>query len=406
MKRLLATITILALIATSLAACGGGGATSTTSAITTAATEAATEAPTEAQTVATTTTTAPPPSSTTMEIVQAPETEAPILIGVAMPTRTVERWIYEGDLMEEQLRAAGYDVILQFANDDVATQINQIENMVSNGAKFLIICPIDGSSLSVPLRTAKAQGVQILSYDRLIMDTTDVDYFVGFNSERIGNHMGNSLMAGIGAANATPENPLYIEMFAGSLDDSNTTYYFHGAVDMIQPYLDSGAVVVKSGQTTMEQCATPGWDAGLAQNRMENLLSAYYTDDLLAGALSPYDGLSLGMIAALRAVGYGTEDRPMPAITGQDCELPSLISIWNNEQYSSIFLDFDLLVSTATGVATAMLSNLPIEKTMDYNNNVIDVASYLADAFELTKANIPYYFFERGTLTEADLQLQ
>ena len=327
------------------------------------------------------------------------------LIGIAMPTRTAERWIYEGEQMEALLKAAGYQVILQFANDDVTTQVSQIENMITNGARFLIICPIDGSSLSGPLATARAQGIGILAYDRLIMDTADVDFFVGFNSERIGNHMGESLMTGIGAANATPDDPLFIELFAGSLDDSNTTYYFHGALDMIQPYLDSGVVVVKSGQVTMEQAATPGWDSVRARERMENLLAAHYTNDTLAGALSPYDGLSLGIIAALSAVGYGTPGRPMPVVTGQDAELPSLISIWNDEQYSTIFLDFDLLVHTAVDTAIGVLSGNPPAKTKDYNNNVIDVPAFLADAYALTKANLPELIFDRGIYTADDLQV-
>lgn len=339
---------------------------------------------------------APVPAAPSTPDAPAPEPPAPIddtvIVGVSMPTRTVERWVYEGDLMESELRRAGFEVILQFANDDPAVQLNQVENMVASGAKFLIICPVDGSSLSAPLTQLRAQGGHVLAYDRLIMDTVDVDYFVGFNSEKIGNHMGNSLMTGIGAANATADNPLYIEMFAGSLDDSNTTYYFHGAKDMIQPYLDAGAVVVKSGQVTMEQCATPGWDSERAMSRMENLLSAHYTNDTLAGALSPYDGLSLGIISAMRAAGYGTAGRPMPIVTGQDAELPSLVSIWNDEQYSTIYLDFDLLVTTATDATRDILNGNPPAQTKTYNNNVIDVPSFLADAFELTKENLKQFF--------------
>jgi len=332
--------------------------------------------------------------------------DAPVLIGISMPTRTTERWIYEGEFMRDLLQEAGYEIDLQFANDQVMDQVAQIENMITSGAKFLIICPIDGSALSGPLAQAKAEGVHVLAYDRLLMDTQDVDYFVGFNSEKIGNHMGRSLMEGIKAAEASADAPLYIEMFAGSLDDSNTHLYFYGAVDMIQPFIDAGQVVVKSGQTTLEQCATPGWDGLVAQNRMQNLLSANYTNDTLAGALSPYDGLSLGIIGALKAVGYGSEGRPMPIVTGQDCELPSLISIWNDEQYSSIFLDLDVLAGRAVEVARAMLEGTDLDMTKTYNNNVKDVAAYLADAFELTKANMHEFFFDRGTLTEADLVLQ
>ena len=326
------------------------------------------------------------------------------LVGVSMPTRVVERWIFEGDFMRDQLVAAGYTVDLQFANDQVPDQVSQIENMITRGAKFLIICPIDGAALSSVLATAKREGVLVLAYDRLLMGTEDVDYFVGFNSERIGNLMGQSLMKGIDADNA--EGPLYIEYFAGSLDDSNTHLYFNGAVDMIKPYIDSGKVIVKSGQTSLSEVATPGWEPLVAQDRMQNLLSAHYTADTVAGVLSPYDGLSLGIIGALKAVGYGSAGRPMPAVTGQDCELPSLISIWNNEQYSSIFLDLEVLAGRAVEVTKAMLEGQSIDMTKYYNNDVKDVPAYLAEAFELTKDNIKEYYFDRGTLTEDDLKLQ
>ena len=327
------------------------------------------------------------------------------LIGISMPTRTVERWITEGELMKKQLEAAGFKVDLQYANDQVMDQVAQIENMITNGAKFLIICPIDGTSLSTPLAKAKTQGTYVLSYDRLIEETPDVDFYIGFYSNIIGNHMGRSLMTGIGANNASSANPLYIELFAGSLDDSETKWYFNGAMEIIQPYIDSGAVVVKSGQTTLEQVATPGWEGLVAQNRMQNLLSAHYTDDTLAGVLSPYDGMSLGIIGALKAVGYGSGGRKMPIVTGQDCEKPSLISIWNNEQYSSIFLDLDVLAGLAVDVTINALKGTPKTPDRGYNNGVIDVAAFNAEAFELTKENIPHFFFDRGTYKEADLQL-
>ena len=326
------------------------------------------------------------------------------LIGISMPTRTVERWIFEGEFMKEKLEAAGYEVDLQYADDKIMEQVAQIENMITNKAKFLIICPIDGTALSTPLAMAKEQNIYVLSYDRLIEETPDVDFYIGFNSMSIGNLMGSSLMTGIGAASASSADPLFIELFAGSLDDSETKWYFNGAMEKIQPYLDSGAVVVKSGQTTLEQAATPGWDSLEAQNRMQNLLSAHYTDDIIAGALSPYDGLSLGIIGAFKAVGYGSEGKPMPIVTGQDCELPSLISIWNDEQYSSIFLDLKVLAGRAVEVAIATLREESITMDRAYNNGVVDVKAFLADAFELTKKNIPEYFFDRGTLTEAELQ--
>jgi len=172
------------------------------------------------------------------------------------------------------------------------------------------------------------------------------------------------------------------------LDDSNTKYYFEGAVKEIQPFIDSGQVVVKSGQITLKQAATPGWDDIKAKERMENLLSAHYTNDILAGALSPYDGLSLAMIEACKDVGYGSADKPIPIVTGQDAEEPSLVSIWNGEQYSTIFLDLIVLAGRAVEVTIATLNNQPIEMDRAYNNGVVDVQAFLADAFELTKENL------------------
>ena len=328
------------------------------------------------------------------------------LVGISMPTRIVERWIFEGDFMKEALEAEGFEVDLQFANDQIMDQVAQIENMITNGAKFLIICPIDGTTLSAPLAKAKENDAYVLSYDRLIEGTPDVDFFAAFDSPSIGNQLGKSLMEGIGAANATPDNPLFIELFAGSLDDSETIFYFEGAMEMIQPYLDSGAVVVKSNQVTLEQTATPGWDGLVAQNRMQNLLSAHYTTDTIAGVLSPYDGLSLGIISAFRAVGYGADDKPMPIVTGQDCERPSLISIWNNEQYSSIFLDFPLVAGRVVEITLATLRGETVSMDMTRNNGAADIATFIVAANVITKENIPEFFFDRGTLTEEDLQLQ
>jgi len=306
--------------------------------------------------------------------------------------------------MKKLLEEAGYQVDLQYANDQVMDQVAQIENMITSGAKFLIICPIDGTALSTPLSKAKAQDIWVLSYDRLIEETADVDFYIGFNSLTIGNHMGRSLMEGIGAANASASNPLFIELFAGSLDDSETKWYFNGAMEVIQPYLDSGAVVVKSGQITLEQVATNQWDGLVAQNRMQNLLSAHYTNDTLAGALSPYDGLSIGIMGALKAVGYGSAGRPMPILTGQDCELPSLISIWNDEQYSSIFLDLEVLAGRAVEVVIGTLKGQTMTMDRAYNNGVVDVAAFLADAFELKKDDIQRFIIDRGIHTEAEIK--
>ena len=253
-----------------------------------------------------------------------------------MPTKSSERWITDGNNIKEQLEAAGYEVDLQYAEDDIPTQVTQVENMVTKGADMLVIAAIDGTALGEVLQTAEDAGIEIIAYDRLIRDSEAVDYYTTFDNFKVGVQQAESLVKGLGERGAGPYN---VELFAGSPDDNNATFFWNGAMSVLQPMIDSGDIVVPSGQTDFEQAAILRWDPATAQKRMENILTGTYASETVEGVLSPYDGLSLGIIAALQGNGYGGGGKDLPVVTGQDAEVQSVKSILAGEQYSTIFKD-------------------------------------------------------------------
>src|SRR3954470_6439944 len=232
-------------------------------------------------------------------------------IGVSMPTQTSERWIADGNNVKKQLEDKGYKVDLQYAGDDIPTQSQQIDQMITKGEKLLIIAAIDGTALSSQLQAAADAGIKVISYDRLIRDTPNVDFYVSFDNFKVGVAQGTALLTGLGVLNkdgspGSAKGPFNIEVFAGSLDDNNAAFFFNGAMSVLQPKIDDGTLVVKSGQTKIEQAATLRWSQETAQKRMEDLLTGSYSNGpKVNGVLSPYDGISRGVITALQNAGYG-----------------------------------------------------------------------------------------------------
>src|SRR5690606_23521454 len=244
------------------------------------------------------------------------------IVGVSMPTQTSERWIADGDNVEAELEELGYQVDLQYANDDIPTQLSQIENMISGGAKALIIAAIDGTALTEVLEQAADAEIPVISYDRLILGSDNVDYYTTFDNFAVGVQQATSLLTGLGVldgsgAETDEKGPFNIELFGGSPDDNNATFFWNGAREVLDPFLESGVLVVPSGQTEFEQAAILRWEASRAQARMDDLLTII-GDTKLDGVLSPYDGLSIGIISALTAGGYSAAD--LPTVTGQDAE--------------------------------------------------------------------------------------
>ncbi|NYD67168.1 putative multiple sugar transport system substrate-binding protein [Agromyces atrinae] len=334
------------------------------------------------------------------------------LIGVAMPTKSSERWIQDGNAVKEQLEEQGFTVDLQYAEDDIPTQVSQIENMITKGAEALIIASIDGTTLSQVLQDAADADIPVIAYDRLIRDSENVDYYASFDNFKVGQQQAWSVLNGLGLAeldgtpiDGAPAGPFNIELFAGSLDDNNAFFFFDGAMDVLQPLIDDGTLVVKSGQTSIEQVATLRWDGETAQSRMEDLLTANYSDGSQVNAvLSPYDGISRGIISALEGAGY-TVGAEWPIISGQDAELDSVKAINAGEQYATIFKDTRKLAEVAVAMATALLNGEEpeVNNTTDYDNGVKVVPSYLLESQIVVKDNITEVLVDSGYWTEAEI---
>ncbi|MDR0690341.1 MAG: sugar-binding protein [Spirochaetaceae bacterium] len=331
------------------------------------------------------------------------------LIGVVMPTRSEERWIKDGNAVKEGLEKLGYTVDLQYSDDDIATQTRQIDDMITKGVKILVIASIDGSALSNQLANAAAAKIPVISYDRLLMQSPNVDYYVSFDNYKVGGQMGDILITGLKLDQAVAAKPVIVELFAGSPDDNNSVGFYQGAMDKLKPYFDRGVLKVPSGQIDRAVIGTLRWDAAEAQKRMENLLSAYYSGDVvLNGILSPYDPISLSCLEACKAVGYGsTPGKPLPLVGGQDCIVASVKSILAGEQYATVLKDTRSLgAATVTLVDTLMQGKTPTGlDTKSYHNGAKIVPSLLLDSVIVTKDNVQKDVIDTGYHTAAELGL-
>lgn len=309
------------------------------------------------------------------------------IVGIAMPTKSSARWIMDGDNISKVLKERGYTTDMQYADDDIPNQLSQIENMLTKGAKVLVIASIDGTTLSDVLSQAKAAGTKVIAYDRLIRGSENVDYYATFDNFQVGVLQAQSIEAALKLKDAA--GPFNIELFGGSPDDNNAYFFYDGAMSVLKPYIDSKKLVVQSGQMGMEKVSTLRWDPATAQARMDNLLSAFYTNRRVHAVLSPYDGLSIGILSSLKGVGYGSGDMPMPVVTGQDAEVPSIKSILAGEQYSTIFKDTRELAKVTADMVDAVLSGqeVKVNDTKTYNNGVKVVPSYLLKPVIVDKTN-------------------
>ncbi|TDD69892.1 sugar ABC transporter substrate-binding protein [Jiangella aurantiaca] len=341
------------------------------------------------------------------------ESAAPedLTIGVSMPTQTSERWIADGDSVREQLEELGYGVELQYANNDIPTQSQQVDQMITQGADVLIIAAIDGTALSSQLQAAADADIPVIAYDRLIRDSEHVDFYVSFDNYRVGVAQAEALLTGLGLRTADGQpgdaaGPFTIELFAGSLDDNNAHFFFDGAMDTLQPYIDDGSLVVRSGQTDIEQVAILRWEQETAQRRMEDLLTSSYNDgSRVDGVLSPYDGLSRGIITALQNAGYGAAGNPMAVVTGQDAEIASVKLISDGVQNSTIFKDTRLLAEQAVVAAEAFLGGEEPEAndTETYDNGVKVVPSYLLPVETVYADDIQPILVDSGYFTAEEV---
>ncbi|MFC8922395.1 multiple monosaccharide ABC transporter substrate-binding protein [Cellulosimicrobium sp. NPDC057127] len=336
-----------------------------------------------------------------------------IKVGVAMPTETSERWIADGEAVKSGLEELGYDVDLQFAGDDIPTQTQQIDSMITGGVDVLVVASIDGTALTSQLDAAAAANIPVISYDRLIRDSENVDFYVTFDNYAVGVAQATALLAGLGITDREGEptgeaaGPYNIELFAGSPDDNNASFFFQGAMDTLQPYIADGTLVIPSGQTKFDQVATLRWSQEAAQKRMEDLLTSTYSGGTeLHGVLSPFDGISRGIITALQGVGMGpTIEEGLPVVTGQDAEIASVKLIADGVQSSTIFKDTRKLADQAVVAAQSFVEGeIPeANDTETYDNGVKVVPSYLLEVDTVFAEDIAPLLVESGYYTQAEV---
>ena len=323
------------------------------------------------------------------------------LIGVAMPTKDLQRWNQDGANMKEQLEAAGYQVDLQYASNDIQTQVSQIENMIQNGCQALVIASIDGDSLGTVLAQAKEKNIPVIAYDRLIMNSDAVSYYATFDNYMVGTIQGQYLEEKLDLKNGA--GPYNIELITGDPGDNNARFFFGGAMDVLTPYIESGKLVVKSGQTTFEQCATANWDTATAQSRFDAIIASNYADGTqLDAVLASNDSTALGVANSLAANYTGK----YPLLTGQDCDIASVKNIIAGTQSMSIFKDTRTLAAQVVTMVDAIMKGgeVPVNDTETYDNGTGVIPSYLCEPVFADIDNYKELLIDSGYYTEDQLK--
>jgi len=332
--------------------------------------------------------------------------EEKVMVGVAMPTQSLQRWNQDGEYLKATLEAMGYEVMLTFSDNDATRQATDIENMLTAGCKVLVVASIDGGTLGTVLATAKEMGVPVIAYDRMIVDTDAVEYYVTFDNYNVGVIQGSFLVEALDLENA--EGPFNIEIVAGSPDDTNAGFFYNGAMDQVRPFIEAGKVIVPSGQIEFEVVGTPTWASAVAQARFENILSANYAQgEVLDAVLCSNDSTAFGVITALQGAGFDEDN--WPVITGQDCDMPNMQYIVSGLQAMSVFKDTRTLAKEAAGMVDAFLKGEEIPFTDDetYNNNVQNMKTFIctpvfgsADNYVELLIDSGYYVIVDGEFTK------
>ena len=322
-------------------------------------------------------------------------------VGVAMPTKDLQRWNQDGANMEEQLKAAGYDVDLQYASNDIATQVSQIENMISQGAQVLVSASIDGDSLGTVLAQAKEAGISVIAYDRLIMNSDAVSYYATFDNYMVGTKQGEYIRDQLDLDNAA--GPFNIEIFTGDPGDNNARFFYGGAMDVLNKYIDEGKLVVQSGQKDFDNVATANWSTENAQSRMDAIISANYANGTkLDAVLCSNDSTALGVTNSLEANYTGD----WPIITGQDCDVANVKNMIAGKQSMSIFKDTRTLAAKTVEMVDAIMkgTDAPVNDTSTYNNGTGVIPSYLCEPVFADVNNYKELLIDSGYYKESDLQ--
>ncbi|MDR1448719.1 MAG: sugar-binding protein [Propionibacteriaceae bacterium] len=331
------------------------------------------------------------PGGDTTTAGDAPKT-AEAYIGIAMPTKSLERWNNDGAYLEQQLTALGYKSTLQYADNKTDQQISQIQNMINDGVTVLVVASIDGTVLGPVLEQAANNDITVIAYDRLINATPNVDYYATFDNYMVGQLQGQYIEEALNLK--TADGPFNLEPFAGSPDDNNAKFFFSGAWDVLKPYIDSGKLVVPSGKSPAsndqwQAIGIQGWTTATAQSEMQNRINSFYADKKVDAVLSPNDSLALGIEQALEGAGY-QPDVDWPIVTGQDGDLANVKNILADKQAMTVWKDTRILADQVAKMVQEIVTGatVSVNNTTDYNNGIKNVPSYLLPLEVITKANV------------------
>ena len=390
-RKVLSMVLATPMLAAALVGCGGGEAAPA------ATSEPAAEAPAAEEEA--------PAAEAPAAEEEAPAADAAAptgnKVGVSMPTKDLQRWNQDGSNMQAELEAAGYEVDLQYASNDEATQASQIENMINGGCSVLVIAAIEANSLSTVLEGAKSAGIPVIAYDRLIMNTDAINYYATFDNYKVGVTQGQYIVDALDLDNA--DGPFNMEITAGDPGDNNAPFFYNGAMDTLQPYIDAGKIVIPSGQVDFATVGTPKWSTETAQSRMENILSSNYADGTkLDICLCSNDSTSLGVQNALAANYTGD----YPIVTGQDCDIANVKNMIAGKQSMSVFKDTRTLASQVVKMVGQILSGEEVEvnDTTTYDNGTGVIPSFLCDPVFADANNYKELLIDSGYYTDADLQ--
>ena len=327
-------------------------------------------------------------------------------IGITLPTQELARCLKDQEYLTQYLNERGYDVDVQFAKGDAATQVAQMENMITNGVVGIICSPWDGSALTSAVEAAHNAGIPVIAYDALILNTPYIEYYAADDLRGIGALQAQYIVDTLKLDSSDEAHTL--ELFAGDYADANAPLFFEGAMNVLTPYIESGKLVVKSGQTEFNVVATAEWDGAKAQSRMDAILSTYYLDEPIEAVLCQNDDLAAGVISACKSAGYGTEAMPLPITPGQDCTISAVKSILAGEQSMTVFKDIkQLAYNGAYFIDCLVQGQTPeIENPVVYNNGSVDVKASAVEPLALTADKVQELVIDSDYYTKADLGME
>jgi putative multiple sugar transport system substrate-binding protein len=332
-------------------------------------------------------------------------------VGIAMPETHVARWVTDGEALEANIEAMGYSAEVAFGDGDQTKQNQQIENFITRGVKLLIVASIN-TGVNTVLDEAAEEGIEIISYDRLLMDSADFNYYITFNLSKVGELQGQSIVDALDLDTTTETK--FITLFAGSPTDNNAYFFYDGAMSVLNPYIDAGKLEVvgpyprtSADKENFNRIATEGWRAEVAKTRMENLLNNAAQGVVLDAVLAPNDPVGRAIIEACSNDAKYDTTAKLPVVTGQDGELATVQYIRDGKQYMTVFKDSRLLAA-----ATAQLAKAIIEGTTpsiagtvktEFDTRKKMVETYLLSPIAVTKDNYMEVIIDSGYYDESEL---